>query len=53
MKEKKKEILLLTSVFLFWFSVYTYPSFLTTYVITEGKGVPDFLRDVRVRSADD
>ena len=33
MKEKKKELLLLTAVFLFWFSVYTYPSFLTTYVV--------------------
>ena len=30
--EKKNEILLLSAVFLFWFSVYTYPSFLTTYV---------------------
>lgn len=29
--EKKNERLLLTAVFLFWFSNYTYPSFLTTY----------------------
>ena len=29
--EKKNEWYLLASVFLFWFSVYTYPSFLTTY----------------------
>ena len=29
---KRNERLMLTAVFLFWFSVYTYPSFLTTYV---------------------
>ena len=29
---KKNERLLLSAVFLFWFSNYTYPSFLTTYV---------------------
>ncbi|MBR0086613.1 MAG: MFS transporter [Lachnospiraceae bacterium] len=29
--EKKNEHFLLAAVFLFWFSVYTYPSFLTTY----------------------
>ena len=28
---KKNEWTLLSAVFLFWFSVYTYPSFLTTY----------------------
>ena len=32
MNEKKNERYLLSAVFLFWFSVYTYPSFLTTYV---------------------
>ncbi len=31
--EKKNERLMLTTVFLFWFSVYTYPSFLTTYAV--------------------
>ncbi len=30
--EKKNERYLFLAVFLFWFSVYTYPSFLTTYV---------------------
>ena len=30
--EKNNERLLLAAVFLFWFSNYTYPSFLTTYV---------------------
>ncbi len=30
---KKNERLLLTIVFLFWFSVYTYPSFLTTFAV--------------------
>ncbi|MBO6158965.1 MAG: MFS transporter, partial [Firmicutes bacterium] len=30
--ERKNELTLLLAVFLFWFSVYTYPSFLTTYV---------------------
>lgn len=29
---KRNEIFLLSAVFLFWFSNYTYPSFLTTYV---------------------
>ena len=29
--EKRNEHFLLTAVFLFWFSTYTYPSFLTTY----------------------
>ena len=29
---KRNERLMLTAIFLFWFSVYTYPSFLTTYV---------------------
>ena len=32
MNEKKNERYLHSAVFLFWFSVYTYPSFLTTYV---------------------
>ncbi len=31
--EKRNERLLLAAVFLFWFSVYTYPSFLTTYAV--------------------
>ncbi|MBO4886120.1 MAG: MFS transporter, partial [Clostridia bacterium] len=31
--EKKNERLMLMAVFLFWFSVYTYPSFLTTYAV--------------------
>ena len=31
-EEKRNERYLLLAVFLFWFSVYTYPSFLTTYV---------------------
>ena len=31
--EKKNERFMLTAVFLFWFSVYTYPSFLTTYAV--------------------
>lgn len=30
---RKNEKLLLAAVFLFWFSVYTYPSFLTDYVV--------------------
>lgn len=30
---RRKEGLLFSSVFLFWFSVYTYPSFLTTYAV--------------------
>ena len=30
---RKNERLLLISIFLFWFSVYTYPSFLTTYAV--------------------
>ena len=30
--DRKNERLLLSAVFLFWFSAYTYPSFLTTYV---------------------
>ena len=30
---RKNERLLLAAVFLFWFSVYTYPSFLTDYVV--------------------
>ncbi len=32
---KKNERLLLTIVFLFWFSVYTYPSFLTTFAVND------------------
>ena len=36
---RKNERLLLASVFLFWFSVYTYPSFLSTYAVgTLGAG---------------
>ena len=30
-EDKKNEFLLLTAIFLFWFSVYTYPSFLTSW----------------------
>ena len=30
-KSNRNELTLLTAVFLFWFSVYTYPSFLSTY----------------------
>ena len=30
---KRNERLLLAAVFLFWFSVYTYPSFLTDYAV--------------------
>ena len=32
-KDKKNDRLLLSAVFFFWFSVYTYPSFLTTYAV--------------------
>ncbi len=32
-KEGSRERLMLTAVFFFWFSVYTYPSFLTTYAV--------------------
>ena len=31
--ERKSETVLLTAVFLFWFSVYTYPSFLTAWTV--------------------
>lgn len=33
----RNERILLLAVFLFWFSVYTYPSFLTTYAVDELK----------------
>ncbi len=32
-EEKRNELFLLSAVFLFWFSTYTYPSFLTTYAV--------------------
>ncbi len=32
-EDKNNERLLFAAIFLFWFSVYTYPSFLTTYVV--------------------
>ena len=32
MDNKKRERLMLAAIFLFWFSVYTYPSFLSSYV---------------------
>ena len=37
MKEARNERRMLLTVFLFWFSVYTYPSFLTTYAVNELK----------------
>jgi MFS family permease len=36
-KGVQNEKILLTAVFLFWFSVYTYPSFLTSYAVNELK----------------
>ena len=36
-KETRNERRLLLAVFLFWFSVYTYPSFLTSYAVNELK----------------
>ena len=35
--EKRNERLMLAAVFFFWFSVYTYPSFLTSYAVNELK----------------
>ena len=32
---KRNERRMLAAVFLFWFSVYTYPSFLTSYAVNE------------------
>ena len=37
MKAARNERRMLLAVFLFWFSVYTYPSFLTTYAVNELK----------------
>ena len=46
---KRNEGLLLATVFLFWFSVYTYPSFLTTYAV-DGLGATKVMAGMIVGS---
>ena len=46
---KRNEGLLLAAVFLFWFSVYTYPSFLTTYAV-DGLGATKVMAGMIVGS---
>ena len=46
---KKTETMLLTTVFLFWFSVYTYPSFLTSWAVN-GLGATQSLAGLIVGS---
>ena len=47
--DRKNGILLFTSVFLFWFSVYTYPSFLSTYAV-DGLGAKKVMAGMIVGS---
>ena len=47
--ERKSETRLLTAVFLFWFSVYTYPSFLTAWAV-EGLGATTLMAGMIVGS---